>query len=327
MGKAARRRRANVCNTEARKKNVCWLTITENAVIAFLFVAVTLVFSVNVLAQFSLPKLIGLGIGTLFLLGIFTIRLYRNDVTQIPRPILYCTASLAAWGVVTTVLAVHGHTALCGNYDRYNGVFTYIAYLVLFMLFVTIPTDVARAKRIIGSFALVLIPVSLYALVQYVGADPIPWPQLPIERTTSTIGNPVPMGALLGLAIPLNLAIIFTDKDRYKRIGWGIVLLIHLAALVTTFSRGPWAGMVVALMFMAFILARAGLINQKIAMIVAICVVVMGGTLFVYRYQSRQNIPEGSSLITVSADRDLQGRFRLYGTAWKIVVLSYLSCI
>ena len=49
------------------------------------------------------------------------------------------------------------------------------------------------------------MPVSFYALVQYVGWDPITWP---LERPASTIGNPVILAPTLGLGLPFALVLL-----------------------------------------------------------------------------------------------------------------------
>jgi putative inorganic carbon (HCO3(-)) transporter len=319
LGKAAQKKKNKIAIPGISEKKMSWITLLEEAVVVLLFAALALLFAINIQPQFSLPKLIALRIGVLLLFVIFMFRLYRDELMGISKPILYGVIALSVWGVLSVIFAVHRSTALYGNYDRYNGFFTYGQYLLLFILFSMMPMDLGRIIRIVKYLVLVLVPVSLYALVQYAGIDPIPWGQFAMSRASSTIGNPVPMGALIGLAIPFVVAFLFLENDRYKRIGWGLVLLLHLSALVSTFSRGPWVGTAIALVVMAFLLVRSKLLNVKRVVIAALCIVVVLGALFAYSYQGIQNVLNRLNPASFKTDENLQGRFKLYGVAWRIV--------
>ena len=113
-------------------------------------------------------------------------------------------------------------------------------------------------------FIFALVPVSLYAILQYHRIDPIPWPA---GRSASTIGNPVILGGLLGLATPFILTFFLQGLLKGMRHWvpylWGIIFLIFVYATFTTLSRGPWWGMIFSTAIVVIINAINRSIDRK----------------------------------------------------------------
>ncbi|MBI5633566.1 MAG: O-antigen ligase family protein [Nitrospirae bacterium] len=215
-------------------------SISEDLLWGALFYLVALLFSTNIEFHFTLPKLAALRIATLLLVGLWMFRLKRGQLKTIPCFIFLPFLTLAAWWVLSTFFALHMPTALNGVHNRYNGLWSHGIYLVLFLIVASLPADENRIRRILHIFITALIPAALYAIMQYYHLDPFPWPA---ARPASTIGHPVPLAALLGLAIPFVLTLLIREENK---IYWGAVLAIFLSAVLVTLSRGPWIGIIIS---------------------------------------------------------------------------------
>jgi O-antigen ligase len=171
----------------------------------------------------------------------------KGDIKSVPKPVIYTGLALGLWWIFSTFFALHRPTALNGVFGRYNGLWTHEIFLVLFFLTASMEVDERRAERIIKLFIAALIPVSLYALIQYFQWDPIPW-STRWSRSVSTIGHGVPLAALLGMAIPFIVLFLFKAGTHWKKGGWLFCLFLFLAAMVSTLSRGPWIATFIATM-------------------------------------------------------------------------------
>jgi tetratricopeptide (TPR) repeat protein/O-antigen ligase len=221
------------------------LNLIEDAVIGLIFFSVTLLFSTGLLVNFTLPKLVALRVCTICLVLFWVYRIKKGEIKPVPKLIFYTGVILGLWWIFTTFFALHKPTAIHGVYGRYNGLLTHEIWLLIFFVIVSMPMDIKRIERILKLFIASLIPVSLYALVQFYGYDPVPWVQLQ-GRSASTIGHPVMLSALLGLALPFVITFFFQEKTAMERFSWGIIFLLFLLAAITTLSRGPLIGIVVS---------------------------------------------------------------------------------
>jgi O-antigen ligase len=170
------------------------------------------------------------------------------------------TALLVAWWIVITPFAVHPHTALHGMHGRYNGLLTQLTMVALFLAVASSLESERHVERFITFFAVALVPVALYALAQDLGFDPLIWPN---PRPGSTIGHPVPLAAIIGLAVPFVLAFLVSDAALGRRWLWSLVLALFLLADAATLSRGPWAGLAVALAIVLAFAVRTHAIDLK----------------------------------------------------------------
>lgn len=97
--------------------------------------------------------------------------------------------------------------------------------------------------------------VSLYAICQHYGMSIIAWPTWePLLRASGTIGAPTYLGSFLAMAVPFAAPIC-----RFRRPPWWLFLgiILILAALAVTYSRGPWAAAVAGLAVTLYALPRA----------------------------------------------------------------------
>jgi hypothetical protein len=88
-------------------------------------------------------------------------------------------------------------------------------------------------------------------IIRYLGDDPAN-----TRRATSTAVDPNVLGGMLILTATLALSQLFSRAPVLRRELLAIILVAMCACLLATFSRGSWAGLAAAALFMSFIKYR-----------------------------------------------------------------------
>lgn len=98
------------------------------------------------------------------------------------------------------------------------------------------------------------------------------------QRVTGTVGNPLFLGSLLTITLPMGTALALAGAINGRRwlggaapVWWGVltsVVFIHIYAALLTASRGPWLGMAAALLVLIALTAKSiGLKNAGLTAI------------------------------------------------------------
>jgi O-antigen ligase len=288
-----------VSSTALRLERVIW---------AMLIAGLVLTFSTAIELQFTLPKLLVLQITAPLLIGLWAWRLAHGGVRSLPQPLVLATVTLAGWWVLTTATAVHPRTALDGAFGHFNGLWTHLLFLTLFSLLASSRltlTDIEGRLRVLVSS---LTISGLYALAQYIGWDPIDWYAV---RPGSTIGNPVPLAACLGLGIPFAFALAARAQDRVARSAWIASSAILILAALSTGSRGPLLG-ILASAFVFGWTAAGALGTTKRKMMVAALVI---GTIAVL---AASRARPGHFFQSPGGDSAVQDRMNIMGAALRV---------
>jgi len=171
----------------------------EIAAYTSLIFVVVLIFDTSLKAQFTLPKLLWLQTLLPAIALVWTIRAWRKFIKPMPPSILWTLLALTIWWIISTCFALHIPTALHGMTGRYNGLWTHLTWAAIFVFVATGGKARKRIELFIAIIATALLPAAIYAIYQYFNMDPS-WPE---RRVPSTIGHPVLLAAVLGLALPI----------------------------------------------------------------------------------------------------------------------------
>jgi len=182
------------------------------------------------------------------------------------EPLVMPTLLLVIAYLLATVFSIAPRLSLWGSYQRLQGTYTTLSYIVIFSLLLQSLRREEQLRRIWTTIVLTSLPIALYGLIQHYRLDPMPWGGDVTFRVASTMGNAIFIGAYLIMVIPLTLArvihlqtTVLQGADAKQRLGFGIffwvVLLAQMWAWVALgFHRGLIAGL---LMIMMFVLAAA----------------------------------------------------------------------
>jgi tetratricopeptide (TPR) repeat protein len=171
--------------------------------------------------------------------------------------------------LVSTLFSVTPRVSWAGSYQRLQGTYTTLSYIVIFSLMVATMRTRAQVDRIVTAVIITSIPISLYGLLQHFNLDPLPWGGDVQRRIAGHMGNAIFIAAYLIMAVPLTVARIidaFTNILGDEEMSYADVIrssiyiftfFIQLLAIYWSGSRGPWLGLVAGLFAFALILLVA----------------------------------------------------------------------
>ncbi len=121
------------------------------------------------------------------------------------RPMVWPMLLVVFVYVIATIFSVVPGVSWWGSYQRLQGTYTLVSYVLLFMAIAFNMRERRQVERLISFVLLTLIPVALYGFLQHYKADPLPWQGDVVFRVTSTMGNAIFIAAYLIMVIPLVL--------------------------------------------------------------------------------------------------------------------------
>lgn len=164
----------------------------------------------------------------------------------------------------------------------------YLSFIIEIVLFYIIFVTGLKYKDIhavLSSLTAAIIIVAVVGILErYIDFNPVDF--IPItERfmshrhepmnaglVFSTFTHPIMLGAALAMGWPLSLVIIDNQERPASRLFLRFAVLLILACLYFTFSRGPWLGLIVATIFL--VLFRYPKIKKRLAYILVLTLLV-----------------------------------------------------
>jgi cyclophilin family peptidyl-prolyl cis-trans isomerase/Flp pilus assembly protein TadD len=155
-------------------------------------------------------------------------------------PLVLPTLLLVLSYLISTVLSVTWRVSLLGSYQRLQGTYTTLSYIVIFLLMLQGVRRRAQLTRLFTVMILTSFPVALYGLVQHFGMDPLPWGGDVQRRAAANMGNAIFVAAYLIMVVPLTLTRLLENwQDAVGRfdtrdVVLGLVAFFLLAAALLT---------------------------------------------------------------------------------------------
>ena len=156
-------------------------------------------------------------------------------------PLVLPTLLLVLTYLISTVLSVTWKVSLMGSYQRLQGTYTTLSYIVIFMLLLQGLRTKRQLNRLITTAVLVSFPIAMYGLVQHFGLDPLPWGGNVTTRVASNMGNAIFVAAFLIMAVPLTLSRLFenwketTGSLETRDVLLGLLSFLALAGALVAF--------------------------------------------------------------------------------------------
>lgn len=169
--------------------------------------------------------------------------------------------ALAFLGISTISTLFSGDIAhsLVGETNRYDGLLTLAAGVLLFYAAARFLDSWAKVRVFLVAGVTAAVIISVYGILQHFGLDPVPgWgiPWYAGSRAFSTLGWSLWLAAYLTLMMGAALALYFLSDRRWERGLWLAALGIMAAAWLYTYSRGPILGAAVALPVVLYLAHR-----------------------------------------------------------------------
>lgn len=136
----------------------------------------------------------------------------------------------------------------------------YFAFMIFYFVIINTIKTKTQLFNLLKVFALSALFVCLYGIAQYVFDWNISQAWMDEEmfedikmRIYSTLENPNVLGEYILLTLPICISLMWTAKKALPRIIYGGMSLVLALALILTFSRGCWLGiMAAAAIFITF---------------------------------------------------------------------------
>jgi cyclophilin family peptidyl-prolyl cis-trans isomerase/tetratricopeptide (TPR) repeat protein len=129
-------------------------------------------------------------------------------------PLVLPTLLVVLVYLLSTAASVVPRISLWGSYQRLQGTYTTLAYIVIFFLALDGLRTKRQVNRLITVVILVSFPISMYALIQHFGLDPLPWGGDVTTRAAANMGNAIFVAAYLIMVVPLTLARLLENWGR-----------------------------------------------------------------------------------------------------------------
>ncbi len=181
-------------------------------------------------------------------------------------PLFLPTSFLVIIYVISTIFSISPQVSLWGSYQRMQGTYSALSYIVVFALIIGNLHTREQVDRLVTTIIIASVPVSLYGIVQRYGLDPLPWAGDVTQRVASTMGNAIFVASYLIMVIPLTFSRLvesMTTIIKEKETSWGhtvlaaiyiFILAIQFITVLFSQSRGPMLGVLGAFFVMGLLL-------------------------------------------------------------------------
>lgn len=139
--------------------------------------------------------------------------------------------------VFATLTSVSPSISSWGSYNRLQGTYTNLSYMVIFAAIVGNLRTRVQLDRLITTAVLAGFSVALYGMIQHFGQDPLPWKGDVLTRISSTMGNSIFVAAYLILIVPFVLFRLATS-----------IITIRRSSQATASSDWIWGGALVVVL-------------------------------------------------------------------------------
>lgn len=191
---------------------------------------------------------------------------FSNPAAIWHKPFVLPVLALILVYGLATIFSINPRISWAGSYQRLQGTYTTLSYIVIFALMAAGIRTPEQVRRVVNMVIVASIPVALYGLLQHFGHDPLPWGGNVQERVAGHLGNAIFIAAYLIMVIPLTLARIidaFTSilgdeqlapADIVRSSVYIFILAVQLLTLYWSGSRGPLIGLGVGLFSFTLVL-------------------------------------------------------------------------
>jgi len=168
--------------------------------------------------------------------------------------------------LLSALFSVTPSVSWAGSYQRLQGTYTTLSYIVIFILMLVTLRGREQVSRIVTTIIVVSLPIALYGMLQHFEWDPLPWGGDVVNRIAGNMGNSIFIAAYLIMVVPLTAARIidaFTNilqdeeidtADVIRSAIYVFVLAIQIIAIWWSRSRGPLLGLIASVFTFGLIL-------------------------------------------------------------------------
>lgn len=202
----------------------------------------------------------------------------RADRVTWRTPLVLPTVILVGLYLVTSLLSIVPRVSFMGSYQRLQGTYTTLSYIVIFFMLLLNMRRREQLDRLVTAAVITSLPIAFYGLLQHgdgtTSIDPLPWGGDVTSRVASNMGNAIFVAAYLIMAFFLTLGriiesfrVILTEKesrlsDILRASSYVFIGAVQLIAFGFADSRGPLLGWLPGM----FIFGLVGLLLLRVSL-------------------------------------------------------------
>ncbi|MCI0520228.1 MAG: O-antigen ligase family protein, partial [Chloroflexi bacterium] len=182
-------------------------------------------------------------------------------------PLVAPAAATAVLYLISTLFSITARTSFFGSYQRLQGTYTTLSYLVIFLSVIANLRRREQLERLLTMAILTSLPIALYGVLQRYKIDPVPWGGDTSLRIAANMGNSIFVAAYLIMVIPLTIgrmvqsfaAILRDEENMWPQVARATVYVfigaLQVIALYMSGSRGPALGWMAGTFFLFLLLS------------------------------------------------------------------------
>lgn len=203
----------------------------------------------------------------------------RNIENKFPDELIWVIFFLVMI-LMSTIFSKYTEQALWGRPLRKEGALAFLSYfLILYFSFLSAREE-NNIKIIIRYFLISASIISVYAILQYIGFDPIPRDSIRKSwsfTSFATLGNPNFLGSYLSIALPVSMFLYLYDNNKIFPGLLFISSILIYSALLCAKSRSAWVGVIFSMIVMIALFFKP--IIQKIGRLVVLLTTIVVVTI------------------------------------------------
>lgn len=190
------------------------------------------------LGPYEIPKQVYLMLFVVFASLYFVVSKLKILKFSISAPLIF----VLLWGLsifISSVFGISPYESFWGSTERMQGAWTWTLYLAHFLICLYLFKDEFFKKSFLGLTVVVGVVLSIYAILQQLGVDPLNISDIneASGRSFATAGQPNLLGQLL--IFPIFVLIVFFWKEKLwkKKVFFFISLMVVFTGLFSTLNR------------------------------------------------------------------------------------------
>lgn len=299
-----------------------YLTIINEWCLILVIFLVPLLISPPNYDVYGVPKLVLLYSVVLFIASTNTINWFiKKKAVLIRTPLDIPISFFIGLAAVSAALSIHLHTSLYGVPERFQGLFTLIVYVFLYITAVNTLKSRTFLQKLGISLLISSTIIAIYGIFQHFGVDFIAWPAgTDFTRIVSTLGNSNFLADYLVIVIPISLAVYLASSSKLKQATLLSIISLLFLALLFTYSRAGWIGLGVSLILLITLAKKEwGKKKAKLAgltiLFISIAILANYSTTLDLGYQKAPTLLTQASSSIETGEGTVAERLGIYRTA------------
>ncbi len=242
------------------------LVLSEILIKGGLFAAIFVIpvyFDTRLYNVFDLSKLVAMYILCLIILTGWAIRLIFSKEKINLSPLKWQVLAFLVISVISVLFSVNKIVSIFGYYRHYEGLLSFICYLILFFSVVNL-FERKSIPTLVNVLLLTGAVCSIYGIIQHFSLDPFSWSGAAgnPNRVSSSFGNPVFFAGYIVILLPLAFAKAIFSTKKTHTIFYGFIFFLISLGFFLSNTRACYIGLFFGLLLFLFFSIKCKVIKK-----------------------------------------------------------------